>query len=259
MAGMYKIVPVRLGEGLLTRFLYVKEHRDQGSELAGRDLFVSNTADMSAEEVAGLFGGCGAIEEVTVGAHLKGRGGGGGGGAVGSNFAHVIFKHGKGLRKAMALEDAAAAAVGGAAGSAGSVGLPLAAPSVSSPTGLDGLIAAHCGARVPPERLQAEVEAYCGAFEDAEERERAAKRRAEEEPDDDGFVMVTSKRAKTGEESTNKKSRSRPKKKKRELANFYAHQIRETKRNQLVELRQKFEEDKKRIEKLKAGRKFRPM
>ena len=74
MAGMYKIVPVRLGEGLLTRFLYVKEHRDQGSELAGRDLFVSNTADMSAEEVAGLFGGCGAIEEVTVGAHLKGRG-----------------------------------------------------------------------------------------------------------------------------------------------------------------------------------------
>ena len=250
MAGMYKILPVRLGEGLLTRFLYVKEHRDQGSETAGRDLFVSNVADMTAEEVAGLFSGCGSIEEVTVGAHT-------GRGAAGSNFAHVVFKHAKGLRKAMALEDAAAA---GRAGTANAPELPLAAPSSSSPTsGLDGLLAAHRAARMPAEQLQAQVEAYCGAFEEAEEREREAKRRAEEEPDDDGFVMVTSKRVKTGDEATNKKSRLRSKKKKKELTNFYAHQIRETKRNQLMELRQKFEEDKKRIEKLKAGRKFRPM
>ena len=42
------------------------------------------------------------------------------------------------------------------------------------------------------------------------------------------------------------------------LVDFYRFQMRESKRNQLAELRRKFEEDKQKIEELKKKRKFRP-
>jgi len=54
------------------------------------------------------------------------------------------------------------------------------------------------------------------------------------------------------------KRRGRKKKKKYELVNFYSFQRREAKREQLAKLREKFEEDKARIEKMKAARKFKP-
>lgn len=47
-------------------------------------------------------------------------------------------------------------------------------------------------------------------------------------------------------------------KRKLELTNFYRFQQRERRRSDLVELRQKFEEDKKRLAELKALRKFNP-
>ena len=75
-------------------------------------------------------------------------------------------------------------------------------------------------------------------------------------------VTYGKKRRRTGGDSKDAKhSGARNKKKKRgskELQIFYAHQIREAKREQLGRLREKFEEDKARIEKLKAARKFKP-
>lgn len=68
-------------------------------------------------------------------------------------------------------------------------------------------------------------------------------------PDEDGFIMVTSK---------NKKTEAKQGKKKKELVDFYKFQMKETKINQLNELRARFEQDKKRIELLKTQRKFKP-
>ena len=48
------------------------------------------------------------------------------------------------------------------------------------------------------------------------------------------------------------------KKKKKELVNLYPWQQRETQRQQIAELRQKFEEDKRRVAEMKARRKFKP-
>jgi len=48
------------------------------------------------------------------------------------------------------------------------------------------------------------------------------------------------------------------KKKKNELLDFYRFQMRQSKREDIAELRRKFEEDKAKIEKMKALRKFRP-
>ncbi|GLT33984.1 hypothetical protein SLA2020_085340 [Shorea laevis] len=48
------------------------------------------------------------------------------------------------------------------------------------------------------------------------------------------------------------------KKKHKELGDFYRFQKREAKRNELLMLQSKFEQDRKRIQQLRAARKFRP-
>ena len=41
--------------------------------------------------------------------------------------------------------------------------------------------------------------------------------------------------------------------------NFYQFQIRESKKQKIIELREKFEADKKKVERMKQDRKFKPM
>jgi ribosomal RNA-processing protein 7 len=125
-------------------------------------------------------------------------------------------------------------------------------------------------ARQPQVRaLQAEVDAAMAAFEAAEAEEERQRKTAAEQPDADGFVTVTygrkKKRRRGGEgmagEGGKQRGGARTKRKKKkgyELQNFYAHQIREAKREQLARLRARFEEDKARIERMKAARKFKP-
>lgn len=52
--------------------------------------------------------------------------------------------------------------------------------------------------------------------------------------------------------------RSRKKRNERELQNFYRHQIKEEKREKLILLRKKFEDDKAKIAEMKLQRKFKP-
>ncbi len=54
-----------------------------------------------------------------------------------------------------------------------------------------------------------------------------------------------------------KKNRKK-KKKTTQLKNFYSFQVKEDKMTHIKELRRKFEEDKLKIAKMKAERKFRP-
>ena len=48
------------------------------------------------------------------------------------------------------------------------------------------------------------------------------------------------------------------KKKKTELVNFYSWQLRETQREEIARLREKYEEDKQRVADMRAKRKFKP-
>jgi len=72
-------------------------------------------------------------------------------------------------------------------------------------------------------------------------------------PDEDGFITVGPSSAKvlTAEEiqAINEK---------RKIKNFYAFQHRQQKKDELDTLRQKFEEDKQRIARMSANRKFKP-
>jgi len=83
-------------------------------------------------------------------------------------------------------------------------------------------------------------------------------------PDSDGWITVTKgKKAAGGIGVANKLNRESlnkliAKEKQKQKADFYRFQRTAQTNTHIQELRKRFEEDKKRIEKLKQGRKFRP-
>ncbi|XP_033737214.1 ribosomal RNA-processing protein 7 homolog A-like [Pecten maximus] len=117
--------------------------------------------------------------------------------------------------------------------------------------------------RINVEDLQQEIDTYMAEYDARVDEEKQKAKDMEGVPDDDGWVTVTRHGKNKGvpwKESQEKKVTAREKKKRKdkELLNFYSFQIRETKREQIAELRIKFEEDKQRIALMKASRRFRP-
>ncbi|KAF6213174.1 hypothetical protein GE061_010890 [Apolygus lucorum] len=111
------------------------------------------------------------------------------------------------------------------------------------------------------EALKKEVDEYMAQYDNSkEEIQVKEKQKQEEEEAEDGWVTVGRKTGIPRKESVHKKiiKKQDSRTKKTQLMNFYRFQIRESKMNQLVKLREKFEEDKKRITQLKESRKFKP-
>ncbi|KAG0373536.1 Ribosomal RNA-processing protein 7 [Mortierella sp. AD032] len=113
--------------------------------------------------------------------------------------------------------------------------------------------------------LQVKVDDYMDKFERSEYEAQQAALARHNVMDDDGFTLVTRAGSKgqnsdgvititaaKAEEVKNLKP------KKKELQDFYRFQMREAKRDKLVDLRRKFEEDKLRIEALKVNKRFKP-
>ena len=110
------------------------------------------------------------------------------------------------------------------------------------------------------------------AFEDQEaEAERRAKLAAEQ-PDDDGFITVTNgstpsfgatndfeeekhgpHRRKAGKRSRKRKATGAD-----ELSDFYRFQLKETRKKEVQDLKARFEEDLKKVKKLKEEKAYRP-
>eukprot|EP00112_Aurelia_sp_Birch-Aquarium-sp1_P003106 Seg1347.6 transcript_id=Seg1347.6/GoldUCD/mRNA.D3Y31 product="Ribosomal RNA-processing protein 7 A" protein_id=Seg1347.6/GoldUCD/D3Y31 len=113
-----------------------------------------------------------------------------------------------------------------------------------------------------PENLQKKVDKYMAEFDQKELKAKEEEERLSKEPDNEGWTLVTHGGRKPGAppEKISKKDlrKEKKKKQKKELINFYTFQQRETKREHIAELRKKFEEDKKRIELMRAARKFKP-
>ena len=80
--------------------------------------------------------------------------------------------------------------------------------------------------------------------------------------DEDGFQLVKRKhtaRSSGNSKASNRKGRTRKKLNGAgtELKDFYRFQMRENKRNKLVELRERFNEDRERVETLRTNKKFK--
>ncbi|CCM02318.1 uncharacterized protein FIBRA_04410 [Fibroporia radiculosa] len=145
----------------------------------------------------------------------------------------------------------------------------------SAPMGLSHYRALYDSLRPPLDVVRAHADSYMELFEheQAKKRQESKYRMGEAVVDEDGFTLVTrggaygktlgggvgvaSKKFQGNTESGGKRAR-RNKKEKGENDNFYAFQIHEKKRQELIDLKRKWEEDKAKVEKLKQSRKFRP-
>ncbi|CAG4963155.1 unnamed protein product [Colias eurytheme] len=115
---------------------------------------------------------------------------------------------------------------------------------------------------VKPKDLKESIEKFMQKYDEKVKKELDEEKKLEQE-DEDGWVTVT-KRGKVQSFARTEKvenkimAKEEKSKKKKELKNFYTFQIRESKMKHIVSLRQKFEEDKRKIAQIKQSRRFKP-
>ncbi|KIP03076.1 hypothetical protein PHLGIDRAFT_130367 [Phlebiopsis gigantea 11061_1 CR5-6] len=143
-----------------------------------------------------------------------------------------------------------------------------------APTGLAHYMALYTALRPPLDVVKAHADSYMDMYEyDQAKKKRQSKyKKGEAVVDEDGFTLVTRGGAygqtvgggvsvastrfqQTG--SASKRTRKN-KKEPKEKNSFYAFQIHEKKRKELMDLKKRWEEDKAKVEKLKETRRFRP-
>lgn len=128
--------------------------------------------------------------------------------------------------------------------------------------GMKKWIEEHNNAVIVSKILKERVELFMKQH-DQEKRKVEKKEKELEEEDDEGWVTVT-KRGKVQSFARSDKienkimAKEERNKKRKELKNFYTFQIRESKMKHIVALRQKFEEDKRKIAQIKQSRRFKP-
>jgi len=112
------------------------------------------------------------------------------------------------------------------------------------------------------------------AFETQETLQEENAKRLAEEPDEDGFITVTSKSSTPSfgitndleEEVHTRRGKSSKRNRKRkagnsgadELTDFYRFQLKDQRKKEVIDLKQRFEEDLKKVKQMKEERKFRP-
>ncbi|XP_022830131.1 ribosomal RNA-processing protein 7 homolog A [Spodoptera litura] len=160
--------------------------------------------------------------------------------------AYIVFKKVAELDKALKLTEL----------------LPMNSEDHQITTGIKKWIEEYNNTIVLPKVLKENVETFMKQFDETTKKADKKEKELEQE-DDEGWVTVT-KRGKVqsfarSEKVENKIMQKEEKNKKRkELKNFYTFQIRESKMKHIVSLRQKFEEDKRKIAQIKQSRRFRP-
>ncbi|KAL4267393.1 RRP7 family protein [Pleurotus pulmonarius] len=142
----------------------------------------------------------------------------------------------------------------------------------SAPSGLAHYIQLYSSLRPPLDVVRAHADSSIDLyeFEVAKSRQNSKYKKGEAIVDDDGFTLVTrggaygktlgggvgvaSKQFTAGGGGRMRKQ----KKESKEKESFYAFQKAEKQRKELMDLKQRWEEDKVKVEKLKASRRFKP-
>lgn len=129
-------------------------------------------------------------------------------------------------------------------------------------TGINKWIDEYNNAVLQPKVLKERIETFMKNYDEYVKQQQKREKKLEEE-DDEGWVTVT-KRGKVQSFARTEKienkimAKEEKGRKRKELKNFYTFQIRESKMKHIVSLRQKFEEDKKKIAQIKQNRRFKP-
>ncbi|KAM4531150.1 ribosomal RNA-processing protein 7 homolog A [Odontesthes bonariensis] len=145
--------------------------------------------------------------------------------------------------------------------------VPLVVCSEQRPvaTGVQKWIQQYTESFIHPEKLQQIVDTFMQGYDKRKEEEaERQKQETEQQQEEEGWVKVSrghkGAKARPRSEAANQRTLQKEirKKKRKELMNFYTWQHRNTQKENIAELRKKFEEDKQRIALLRAQRKFKP-
>ncbi|XP_013171983.1 PREDICTED: ribosomal RNA-processing protein 7 homolog A [Papilio xuthus] len=128
--------------------------------------------------------------------------------------------------------------------------------------GMDKWIQEHNNSILLPKNLKENIEEFMKSY-DADAKSAEEKEKQLEQEDDEGWVTVTKQGkvqsfARSDKVENKIMAKEEKNKKRKELKNFYTFQIRESKMKHIVALRQKFEEDKRKIAQIKQSRRFKP-
>ncbi|CAK7296353.1 Ribosomal RNA-processing protein 7 homolog A [Vulpes lagopus] len=254
-------IPIKFSEKQqASHYLYVREHKvregTKSSWPQKRTLFVLNVPPYCTEEcLSRLFSPCGAVQSV----ELQEKPNLGDSPkepkskffdptpVPGFQVAYVVFQKPGGVSAAIVLKG------------------PLVVSTESHPvkSGIHKWISNYVDSVPDPETLRIEVDTFMEAYDKRIAEEEAKAKEEEGVPDEEGWVKVTRRGRRpvlprTEAASLRVLEKERQKRARKELLNFYAWQHRETKMEHLAQLRKKFEEDKQKIELMRAQRKFRP-
>lgn len=129
-------------------------------------------------------------------------------------------------------------------------------------TGINKWIDEYNSTVLQPKTLKENVETFMKTYDEYVKKSEKREKKLEEE-DDEGWMTVTKggkiqSFARTEKVENKIMAKEEKGRKRKELQNFYTFQIRESKMKHIVSLRQKFEEDKKKIAQIKQTRRFKP-
>ncbi|XP_022095462.1 ribosomal RNA-processing protein 7 homolog A-like [Acanthaster planci] len=260
----FTVLPIRFNAKSETdHFLYYREHRvrdEDATKPASRTLFVVNVPPFCNKEcLERLFGLCGKVEDVfiqdkpssTVCSEKHSKNFPSPVNSLGFQFAFVVFQKSSSVPKAKQLPSQLEEP------------FLLSTEDKSLLTGYKKWCSDYTLSRPDVDDLQKEIDDFMQEYDAKVQEEELKAKELEGVPDEEGWITVTRKSAKPAVARTEKNQRrlrakERKKREKTELLNFYTFQMRESKREHIAQLRQKFEEDKQKIAQMKAARKFKP-
>ena len=110
--------------------------------------------------------------------------------------------------------------------------------------------------------LETQVKGFMTRFDARRQLEDSKTKKRKNLPDEDGWITVTGRNNRKIPKSKISKFKQKKvdrKKRKNELLHFYKFQMREEKRDAVLQLQKKFDEDKKKLAAMKLNRKFKPL
>ncbi|KAE8908497.1 hypothetical protein PF005_g20242 [Phytophthora fragariae] len=246
----YHAIALPLAHSSFRRFIYAKQHdakpgaHAESVLAAGRTAYLVNLPAAASDEwlracleplgavqhvvagAGGLFDAGGQDEDITVD-------------NVAARTAHVVFKAPESLDKMLQVDT-------------------LETPAPGQPCGLQGYAAAYRRNRPGLSVVKDLADRYMTSFDEREDEDKRRREELKNQVDDDGFVTVVNAKKRGIVQAEEVLAKPAKRQKSKELDNFYKFQTREKKRDQLKTLRERFEEDRQLVEKMKKANKFRP-
>eukprot|EP00644_Phytophthora_capsici_P017086 jgi/Phyca11/12117/fgenesh1_pm.PHYCAscaffold_96_\ len=248
--GGYHAIALPLPHSSFQRFIYAKQHdtkpgNDTESVLsAGRTAYLVNLPPNTSEEwLRACLEPLGAVQHVVAGstglfnehdedeAFATDN--------VSNRTAHVVFKTPESLDKMLQVDN-------------------LETPAPGKPCGLQGYAAKYRRNRPGLSVVKELADRYMVSFDEMEEEDKRRREELKNQVDDDGFQTVVNTKKRGIVQAEEALAKPAKKQKSKELDNFYRFQTREKKRDQLKTLRERFEEDRQLVEKMKKANRFRP-